>query len=46
MPIIEIRIDYFKELQIIQKLGSNYIKHCMFVNKKIKITSNYKKNFY
>ena len=45
IPIIESRIDYFKELlEGIQKLGSNYIKHCMFVNKKIKSLEIYKKN--
>jgi hypothetical protein len=45
VPIIENRISYFKTLlESIQKLGSNYIKHCMFVNEKIKSLEKYKKN--
>ena len=45
IPIIESRIDFFKELlKEIQKLGSNYIKHCMLVNEKIKLLEEYKNN--
>lgn len=45
IPIIESRIDYFKELmENIQKLGSNYIKHCMFINEKIKLLEKYKRD--
>lgn len=45
IPIIESRIDYFKELLIeIQKLGLDYIKHCMLVNEKIKSLEVYKNN--
>ena len=45
IPIIESRIDFFKELlKEIQKLGSNYIKHCMLENEKIKLLEAYKNN--
>lgn len=45
IPVIESRIAYFKELlNNIQKLGYNYIKHCMLVNEKIKSLEVYKKN--
>ena len=45
IPIIESRIDYFKELLIeIQKLGLDYIKHCILVNEKIKSLEVYKNN--
>ena len=45
IPIIESRIDYFKELlKEIQKLGSDYLKHCMLVNEKIKLLEAYKNN--
>lgn len=45
IPIIESRIDYFKELiESIQNLGSNYIKHCMFINEKIKSLEKYKRD--
>ena len=43
IPIIESRIDYFKELlKSIQNLGSNYIKHCMLINDRIKSLEKYK----
>ena len=39
------KIDYFKELlKEIQNLGSDYIKHCMLVNGKIKSLEVYKNN--
>ena len=45
IPIIESRIDFFKELlKEIQKPGSNYIKHCMLENEKIKLIEAYKNN--
>lgn len=45
IPIIESRIDYFKEiLKEIQKLGSDYIKHCMLVTKGIELLEAYKNN--
>lgn len=45
IPIIESRIEYFKELlKEIQNLGSDYIKHCMLVNGKIKSLEVYKNN--
>ena len=45
IPLIESRIDYYKELmENIQKLGSNYIKHCMLINKKIKLLEKYKRD--
>ena len=45
IPLIESRIDYFKELmESIQKLGSNYIKHCMLINEKIKLLEKYKRD--
>ena len=45
IPVIERRIDFFKELlNNIQSLGSNYIKHCMLVNEKIRLLEEYKKN--
>ena len=45
IPIIESRIDYFKELlENIQRLGKNYIKHCLLVNNKIKLLEIHKKN--
>ena len=45
IPIIESRIDYFKKLmERIQKLGSDYIKHCMFINEKIKLLEKYKRD--
>lgn len=45
IPIIESRIDYFKELlKEIQNLGSGYLKHCMLVNEKIKLLEAYKNN--
>ena len=43
IPIIESRIDYFEKLlESIQNLGSNYVKHCMFINEKIKLLEKYK----
>ncbi len=45
IPLIESRIDYYKELmENIQKLSSNYIKHCMLINKKIKLLEKYKRD--
>lgn len=31
-------------MESIQKLGSNYIKHCMLINKKIKLLEKYKRD--
>lgn len=45
IPLIESRIDYFSDLlNEIQKLGSDYIKHCMLVNQKIEFLEVYKNN--
>ena len=45
VPVIESRIDYFKELlNNIQKLGSNYIKHCILIDDTIKLLERYKKD--
>ena len=44
IPLIESRIGYFKEVsKEIQKLGTDYLKHCMLVNEKIKSLEVYKK---
>ena len=43
IPVIENRIDYFKELlKNIEQLGTSYIKHCLLVNDKIKSLEIYK----
>ena len=43
IPVIENRIDYFKELlKNIEQLGTSYIKHCLLVNDKIKSLERYK----
>ena len=39
------KIDYFKEVsKEIQGLGTDYLKHCMLVNEKIKSLEVYKNN--
>ena len=46
IPLIESRIAYFKEVsKEIPGLGTDYLKHCMLVNEKIKSLEVYKKKF-
>ncbi len=44
IPFIESRIAYFKEVsKEIPGLGTDYLKHCMLLNEKIKLLEVYKK---
>lgn len=47
IPIIDERIKYFKDLlENIQKIGINYIKHCLLIEKHIESLEKYKKSVY